>query len=440
MINNRIGSARNPVAAGAGDARTTTRAPAGTQGRLEPAHGLGARRPRSSDKEEGSRHVRPRQEPLQIGNAPVIPFGLAGSPDSPGFPSISPRFLEHQPGPAGPGESPRGSIPDGSWFKDALKSYEAAMGLQGAGHSGTDVSVSQSTLRRQVVQGANLTRIDRSLLSRELHVSLPDVQPSPGSPADLQFMAFSREPSPSGFAGQSGPESPPLSAILSEVEATWAHREAAHTGLAASALRAIVHQTFAKEHQWSMRLPVTAGMPPMSFRLEKKTSYQYTIEPSGPPPGGENPVQQVSPGALLRLPPAVSDLAIPAGDKALVAKLTEAQPYDSQVGLKQQKIALLRLANWLHENGREGLENLRTQSPETHQKVVNDFLYGMAARHYDSGPGEARAPQHIVDILLDGLVALQGVQEASASTAVVRSPRQPLSAVEVDRLIRSYFQ
>jgi hypothetical protein len=133
----------------------------------------------------------------------------------------------------------------------------------------------------------------------------------------------------------------------------------------------------------------------------------------------------------------VPDLPIPAGDKALVDKLTDAQPHDSQVKLTQ--VALLRLANWLHEGGREGLEKLLAQSPEGRRKVVDDFLSDLAIRHSDSASVVPPAPQRIVDILLDGLVALQGVQEASASTAVVRSSLQPLSASDIDQLIRRFF-
>ena len=442
MTNNRIGPTRNPVAADAGDARTATPTPAGAQEHLAPPPGFPARRPRSPGDDDNSRNVRRWQAQPQISELPALPFGLFSSPGSPGFPDIAPQLLERQPSPGLLAESPTGrGSPDGGWFTAALKSYGAALGQQAAAHSEAGTSVSQSTLHQQVVQGANLTHIDRSFSSRELRIGVPRSPQSPGLPEVWQHWARSGESSPAGLAELPLAESPKgnwLSSALQDIEAALRERGAAHPGAGPSAPQATMQQIYTQQHQLSMNLPVTAGMPSLSLRLEKTTSYQLTIEPSGFPPGGGNPVRQVPPGQPPQLLAAVSELPIPAGDDALIGKLTDAQPPDSQVRVKQ--VVLHRLANWLHESGREGLEKLLAKSPEARQKIVNDFLTDLARRHFDSASVVPPAPPHIVNILHDSLQALEGVQEASASTAIARSSQQPFNAADIDQLIRRYFQ
>jgi hypothetical protein len=358
------------------------------------------------------------------------------------LPDISPRFLSHSLSSGLLGESPTGrGSPDGDWFAAALNSYEAAMAQRGAAHSGAGTSVSQATLHQQVVQGANLTRIDRSFSSRELNIGAPRSPQNPDLQEVWQHLARSRESSPAGLAALPLAESPKgnwLAKALQDWEAALGERGAAHPGAGPSAPQVTVHQAFAQQRHLSMMsLPAAAGTPPLSLRFEKTTSYQLTIEPSSFVPAGGNPVQ-VPPGHPPKRPSAVPKLPIPEGDNALIDKLTEAQPPDPRV--REKQVGLHRLANWLHESGQEGLEKLLAQSPETRRQVVNAFLAEQASIHSVPGSVVPPAPPYIVDILHDGLQALEGVREASASTAVVRSSLQPLSATEFDQLLRQFFQ
>jgi hypothetical protein len=405
---NRIGPTRNPVAEGAGDARMATPTPAGAQEHLESAPGFPARRPRSPADDDSSRNVRPRQAQPPISELQIIPLGPSSFPDTPGFPDIAPRFLERRPSFGWLADSPTsGGSPDGGSFRAALESYEAAVGQLDAAHSQAGTSVSQSTLHQQEV---------------------------------WQQWARSRESSPAGLADLPLVNSPRgnwLPSALQGIEAALREREAAHPRTGPSAPQVTVHQVFAQQHRWSMNLPVTAGMPALSVQYERTTSFQITVGRSDVPPGGGNPVRQVPPGQSPLLPSDIRRLPIPAGDDALIGQLSDAQPPDPQVSKKQ--VALHRLSHWLHESGNDGLEKLRAQSPETQQKVVNDFLADVATRHSSPDFVVEPAPREIVDILHDGLQALAGVREASASAAVVTSSQQLSIEAEIDRLILRHF-
>jgi hypothetical protein len=289
----------------------------------------------------------------------------------------------------------------------------------------------------------------RNVRPRQVRPQVSELQIIPLGPSsfpdnpgfqDIAPRFLQRQPSSAGLVELPLARSPRgnwLASALQDMEAALRERAAAHPGTGPSAPQATVHQAFAQQRRWRMDLPGTAGMPPLSVRLEKTTSFQITVGRSNLPPGGGNPVRWVPPGqSPLRLA-GVRELPIPAGDDALIGQLTEAQPPDPQVRKKQ--IALHRLANWLHESGNEGLEKLRAQSPETRQKVVNDFLADQARRHSTSDSVVEPAPREIVNILHDGLQALEGVREASASTAVVTSSQQPSSKAETDPLIRRHF-
>ncbi len=249
-----------------------------------------------------------------------------------------------------------------------------------------------------------------------------------------QLLSHSRESSPGPLVDMPLVESPKgnwLSAAIEAWDAALKEKGAGHPGAGSSTPQLTVHQAFTR--QLSMSLPAAAGMPPMALMVEQKTttSYQIAPDPSRIPTGGQHPGQAVPARSAMPLPAALHDLPVPDGDKALIGKLTQAQHLDPQA--RPQKIALHRLSNWLHESGKGGLEALLSQGPQTRQRVVKDFLAEQASRHSIPGSAVPPAPQGVVKLMHEALQALDGVREASTSTAVARSS-QPPNVPELDLL------
>lgn len=274
---------------------------------------------------------------------------------------------------------------------------------------------------------------------------------SPGSPGPLStpssslqgtvlqefawhLLSRSSESSPGPLVDAPLVESPKgnwLSATIQAWDAALKEKGAAHPGAGPSTPQLTVHRAFTR--QLSMSLPAAAGMPPMAVRVEQKTttSYQITPDQSRLLAGGQHPGQVAPARSPEILPAALGDLPIPHGDKALIGKLIHARQPDPQV--RPQKIVLYRLSNWLHESGKGGLEALLSQGPQTRQRVVNEFLADQASRHSIPGSVVPPAPQGIVKLMHEALQALEGVREASTSTAVARSS-QPPNVPELDLL------